>query len=234
MRIKTIRVVHVLVLVMLLALPGSAGLFGNSSIQAQSTEANVSIQVTSGYYGGTSVSFDPSFVSIPVGGKVTWKNNSNSSIALVSSQAGFSMTLPSGASFSFLFNTAGSYSVSAQVGMANTSMTVNVTATNTQPEVVQEFSLIHSLKDLKIYPATLTVKKDVKVRLFNTATDGSHPTVVISSDDQGKNPVFNVQPFDVEVGKLTVVEFTPDKVGTFFITHELHGHNIMGKLIVQP
>jgi plastocyanin len=183
-----------------------------------------------GYYGY--ISFNPSSVTISVGGKVTWQNSSSSSIALSSSQAGISTTIPSGGNFPFTFNMPGSYSVSAQTGSLGGSMTVTVVAAGAQPEEVQEFSLIHSLKDLKIYPATLTVKKGIKVRLFNTATDGSHPTVAISSDEDGKNPVFGVQPFDVEVGKLTVVEFTPDKEGTYFITHHLHGHNILGKLIV--
>jgi hypothetical protein len=37
----------------------------------------------------------------------------------------------------------------------------------------------------------------------------------------------------VEPGKLTTVEFTPDKAGTFFITHRPHGHNIVTKLVVK-
>ena len=32
---------------------------------------------------------------------------------------------------------------------------------------------------------------------------------------------------------ITVIELTPDQTGTFFITHRLHGHNIVGQLIVE-
>jgi plastocyanin len=187
-----------------------------------------------GYYGYTTVSLDPSSVTIPVSGKVTWQNHSSSSIMLSSSKAGIQTTITAGGNFSFVFNTAGSFSVTAQASSASATMTITVTAAGAQPEQVQEFALIHSLSDLKIYPSTLTAKKGVKVRLFNTATSGSHPTVIISSDQDGKNPVFGIQPFDVEVGKLTTVEFTPDQAGTFFITHHLHGHNIVGQLVVQP
>ncbi len=45
---------------------------------------------------------------------------------------------------------------------------------------------------------------------------------------------FGVTGFDVEVGKLTVVEFTPDRTGQFFITHHQHGHAIIAKLLVEP
>lgn len=221
---------RMLILSGLLVLASTIGLYGSIPIEAQSSDVTVTIQVTTGYYGY--LSFNPSSVTISVGSKVTWQNSSSGSIALSSPQAGISTTVPAGGNFPFTFSTAGSYSVSGRSGELGGSMTVTVAAAGAQPEEVQEFSLIHSLNDLKIYPATLTVKKGVKVRLFNTATDGSHPTIAISSDEDGKNPVFGVQPFDVEVGKLTVVEFTPDKEGTYFITHHLHGHNILGKLIV--
>lgn len=229
---KTGNVTCWMVLTVVLLLSGIAGIYHNLPLQAQSNEVTITIQVMSGYYGGMSVSFNPGLVSIPVGGRVTWKNDSNSLIALSSSQAGMSTTLPSGGSFPFVFNTAGSYSVTAQAGSASATMTVNVTTSGVPAEQVQEFALIHSLKDFKIYPATLTVKKGIKVRLFNTATDGSHPIIAISSDQAGQNAVFGVKPFDVEVGRLTVVEFTPDQAGTFFITHRPHGHNIVGQLIV--
>lgn len=101
-----------------------------------------------------------------------------------------------------------------------------------QKEEVQELALIHSLKESKAFPEIITVSKGIKVRLFNIALDGVHPTVVISSDEEGKNPLFGVKPFNVEPGKLTVVEFTPDKTGTFFITHRPHGHPIVSKLVV--
>jgi len=203
---------------------------GSRKAQDEANAVTVTIQVTTGYYG--SISFNPGSVTISVGGRVTWQNSSSSPVALFGSQAGINTTIPSGGSFSFVFNTAGNFTVTAQASSASATMTVTVAAAGAPTEEVQEFALIHSLNALKIYSATLTVKKGVKVRLFNTATDGSHPTVAISSDEDGKSPVFGLQPFAVEVGKLTVVEFTPDREGTFFITHHLHGHGILGKLIV--
>ena len=204
-----------------------------ASQQPPLSQVTVSVNVTTSVYYGTSISLSPSSVTIAQGGKVKWVNLSSTSLNLSSPQAGFQTAIASHGNFEFAFQTIGTYAVTVSVDSASASMSVTVAATQAPPEQVQEFALIHNLKDLKIYLPTLTVKKGIKVRLFNTATDGSHPTVAISSDDQGKNPVFGVQPFDVEVGQLTVVEFTPDKEGEFFITHELHGHDIDGKLIVK-
>jgi plastocyanin len=178
-----------------------------------------------------SFAFSPDAITVPIGTTVTWTNKDSVTHTVTSDSGAFdSRRLDQGQTFQFTFNTAGTFAYHCNI---HPSMTAKVVVT-AQAEEVQEFSLIHSLKDLKIYPGTITVKKGVKVRLFNTATDGSHPTIAISSDDQGKNPVFGVKPFDVEVGQLTVVEFTPDQEGTFFITHHLHGHDIVGKLLVQP
>ena len=174
--------------------------------------------------------FSPASITIPVGTTITWTNKDSTPHTVTGRNGAFnSGSLGRGQTFQFTFNTPGTFDYFCSI---HPSMTATVIVT--REEQVQEFSLIHSLKDLKIYPATLTVKKGVKVRLFNTATDGSHPTISISSDEAGQKPLFNVQPFDVEVGQLTVVEFTPDQAGTFFITHKLHGHNIEGTLIVQP
>lgn len=112
-------------------------------------------------------------------------------------------------------------------------------ATNTQTgsdaeEPVQEFALIHSLEQARIFPATLTVKQGIKVRLYNTASDGTHPGVVISSDEDGASRLFDVQPFEVKGGEVTMVEFTPTQAGEFFISHRPHGHDIVGELIVAP
>ena len=177
-------------------------------------------------------SFSPETITIPVGTIVAWENQDSAAHTVTSDNGAFeSGSLSNGQTFQFTFNTAGTFDYHCRF---HPGMTGRIIVTGAQqPEEVQEFSLIHSLKDLKIYPQTLTVKKGIKVRLFNTATDGSHPTVAISSDDQGKNPVFGVKPFDVEVGQLTIVEFTPDKTGDFFITHQLHGHAITSKLTVK-
>jgi amicyanin len=177
--------------------------------------------------------FSPATVTVAVGTTITWTNKDDAPHTVTSNSGAFnSGTLQRNKSFQFKFDTAGTFDYHCAIHPFMTAKVV-VTAAQ-QPEEVQEFALIHSLKDLKIYPSTVTVKKGTKVRLFNTATDGSHPTVVISSDEAGTQPLFGVQPFDVEVGQLVVVEFTPDREGEFFITHKTHGHDIVGRLIVQP
>ncbi len=108
----------------------------------------------------------------------------------------------------------------------------------------QEFALIHSLTVAAgenrgapaIFPNEIRVKVGRLVRFFNVTPDPSgliHDPVIISSDEDGKNAVFGIQGFRIEPGKVTVIEFTPDRTGTFFITHKSHFHDIVGKLIVE-
>ncbi|MBI1741974.1 hypothetical protein HYR54_02780 [Candidatus Acetothermia bacterium] len=220
------------------SLVGLLTLIGVLGVSQQQLPSEVTVSITvsmsGGYYGSsTSVSFSPNAVTVAQGGKVNWVNQSNNSVGLASPPAGFQTTIAPQRNFEFIFKSVGAYPVTAAAGSASAAMTVTVLAQAQQAEEVQEFSLIHSLQNLKIYPATLTVKKSVKVRLFNTAIDGSHPTVIISKDEAGQQAVFGVKAVDVEVGILTVIEFTPDTAGEFFITHKLHGHNIVAKLVVK-
>lgn len=102
-------------------------------------------------------------------------------------------------------------------------------------EDVQEVALIHSLEvgdgAPTTFPAVITVKVNQPVRLYNTASDSAHIPVVISRDEDGTDTVFT-DFFDALVGEVSIVEFTPDEVGTFFISHIPHGHPIVGQLIV--
>jgi plastocyanin len=176
--------------------------------------------------------YNPATITVPVGTTILWTNKDVAPHTVTGRNGAFnSGTLEQNQTFAFTFNSAGTFDYFCAI---HPFMTATVIVTATAEETVQEFALIHSLTDLKIYPATLTVKKGTKVRLFHTATDGSHPTVVISSNENGTEPVFGLPPFEVEVGKLTTVEFTPDREGEFFITHKTHAHDIVGKLIVQP
>lgn len=132
-----------------------------------------------------------------------------------------------------------------------------------QQEDVVEVSLIHSLTvpagevqgAPALLPQTIRVQAGETVRLFNISPDpdnilsGSpHDPVVISTDEAGENPVFDVtevagpksentgisdQGFRVPNTAVSVVEFTPDETGEFFITHRPHGHNIVGRLVVE-
>lgn len=175
--------------------------------------------------------FTPKTITVPVGTTVRWTHNGSAphTVTSTSSPKAFdSGTLNSGDSFEFTFKTAGQFPYRCSI---HPSMTGTVIVEGQQE--VQELALIHSLKESKIFPEVITVSKGVKVRLFNIALDGVHPSVVLSSDEDGKNAVFGVKPFAVTTGQLTTVEFTPDKAGTFFITHRLHGHNIVGKLVVK-
>jgi plastocyanin len=172
--------------------------------------------------------FTPKTITVPVGTTVRWTNNGNAphTVTSTSSPKAFdSGTLNSGDTFQHTFTTAGQFPYRCNIHPSMTGMVIVV-----EP---QEVALIHSLAQSKTFPEVITVSKGITVRLFNTALDGVHPSVVISSDEDGKNPVFGVKPFAVELGKLTTVEFTPDKAGTFFITHRPHGHNIVTKLVVK-
>ena len=174
--------------------------------------------------------FQPNTITIPVGTTVRWTNE-DSAIHTATSDDGIwdSGNLSRGQSFSFTFTKPGTFGYHCTPH----GFTGKVVVTGTAAEEVQEFALIHSLKELKLFPGALTVKKGVKVKLFNIALDGAHPSVAISSDADGKNLVFGVKAFNVETGKLTTVEFTPDKSGEFFISHRPHGHDIVGKLSVK-
>jgi plastocyanin len=172
--------------------------------------------------------FTPKTITVPVGTTVRWTNNGNAphTVTSTSSPKAFdSGTLNSGDTFQHTFTTAGQFPYRCNIHPSMTGMVIVV-----EP---QEVALIHSLAQSKTFPEVITVSKGITVRLFNTALEGVHPSVVISSDEDGKNPVFGVKPFAVEPGKLTTVEFTPDKAGTFFITHRPHGHNIVTKLVVK-
>jgi plastocyanin len=172
--------------------------------------------------------FTPKTITVPVGTTVRWTNNGNAphTVTSTSSPKAFdSGTLNSGDTFQHTFTTAGQFPYRCNIHPSMTGMVIVV-----EP---QEVALIHSLAQSKTFPEVITVSKGITVRLFNIALDGVHPSVVISSDEDGKNPVFGVKPFEVEPGKLTTVEFTPDKAGTFFITHRPHGHNIVTKLVVK-
>jgi plastocyanin len=172
--------------------------------------------------------FTPKTITVPVGTTVRWTNNGNAphTVTSTSSPKAFdSGTLNSGDTFQHTFTTAGQFPYRCNIHPSMTGMVIVV-----EP---QEVALIHSLAQSKTFPEVITVSKGIKVRLFNIALDGVHSPVVISSDEDGNNPVFGVQPFAVEPGKLTTVEFTPDKAGTFFITHKRHGHNIVTKLVVK-
>ncbi|MBI1744851.1 cupredoxin domain-containing protein [Candidatus Acetothermia bacterium] len=178
-------------------------------------------------------SFKPPVLTVPVGTTVTWTNLDGATHTTTSrSNVWDSGNLNTNQKFSFTFTKAGEFDYFCTIHPFMEGKVI-VTAGQGQAEKVQEVSLIHSLKDLKIYPNQVTVEKGTKVRVFNTATDGAHPSVIISKDEAGQQPVFNVTAYDVEVGKLTVIEFTPDTAGEFFITHKLHGHNIVAKLIVK-
>jgi plastocyanin len=195
------------------------GLGKNGDLFGQGNVVSVSI---------VDFAFTPKTITVPVGTTVRWTNNGNAphTVTSTSSPKAFdSGTLNSGDTFQHTFTTAGQFPYRCNIHPSMTGMVIVV-----EP---QEVALIHSLAQSKTFPEVITVSKGITVRLFNIALDGVHPSVVISSDEDGKNPVFGVQPFAVEPGKLTTVEFTPDKAGTFFITHKRHGHNIVTKLVVK-
>lgn len=81
-------------------------------------------------------------------------------------------------------------------------------------------------KQFEFLPATLSVKKGVPVRLIIDAVDVEHGFAI---------PEFGVQT-SLPVGRKTVVEFTPDRVGKFTFFCSVFcgsGHGSMkGNLVV--
>lgn len=208
------RVVKPFVIVLFLAVLVG---WGATSAPAQSGSPVVSVDIQN-------LAFTPQTVTVAMGTSVRWTNKDSTAHTVTSTTGAFdSGNMGRGATFTHSFNTLGEFPYICAIHPA---MTGKVT-------VAVGIALIHSLKDNAIYPPLVEVKKGQAVQLFNTATDGVHPGTVISSDEDGKNAVFGVKPFNVEPGKVTVVEFTPDKEGTFFVTHKPHGHNIVGKLVVK-
>lgn len=168
--------------------------------------------------------FVPQNLTVVLGTTVRWTNRDSIAHTVTSTAGVFdSGTMNRGATFTHTFNTPGEFPYICAI---HPSMTGKVT-------VAVGVALIHSLKDNAIYPPVIELRLGQPVQLFNTATDGVHPSVVISSDEDGKNPVFGVKSFNVDVGKVTIVEFTPDRAGTFFVTHKPHGHTIVGKIVVK-
>jgi plastocyanin len=168
--------------------------------------------------------FVPQNLTVPLGTTVRWTNRDGLAHTVTSTAGVFdSGNMSRGATFTHTFNALGEFSYICAIHPA---MTGKIT-------VAVGVALIHSLKDNAVYPPLVEIKKGQAVQLFNTASDGVHPGVIISSDEEGKSPVFGVKPFNVDVGKVTVVEFTPDREGTFFVTHRPHGHNIVGKIVVK-
>lgn len=180
-------------------------------------------------------SFNPATVTVNAGGCVTWTNKDSVTHTATSDEGVFdSGNLSKGDTFEFTFAEPGTYNYHCEIHPSMTG-TVVVEA----EEEVQEFALIHSLPDERIFPSQLTVKKGVKVRLFNTALEFDHPPaagqpkVLIIDPETGEEPFDEVKGgFEVHPGEVTVVEFTPDRSGEFLIDHTGHGHPIQGKLTV--
>ncbi|HEV8289850.1 MAG TPA: cupredoxin domain-containing protein [Candidatus Norongarragalinales archaeon] len=104
------------------------------------------------------------------------------------------------------------------------STTPSPSAVSTSIPEIQEFSLVAS--DWKWIPDTITVKKGIPVRITITTTDVAHG---FGLTDFGINKRINT-------GETTIVEFTPDKTGSFSFRCTVicgSGHGAMkGTLVV--
>ncbi len=223
------KVLAVAILGILLLAWGGAVVFApyhTKSPQPEQECAEVAIQ---------GFSFDPATVTIDAGDCVTWTNKDSVTHTVTSDEGVFdSGNLSKGGTFEFTFVEPGTYNYHCEIHPSMTG-TVVVEA----KEEVQEFALIHSLSDERIFPSQLTVKKGVKVRLFNTSLGVAHPPasgqpkVLIIDPETGKQPFAEVRGgFAIHPGEVTTVEFTPDISGEFLIDHTGHGHPIQGKLTV--
>jgi hypothetical protein len=215
--------------------------------QQAATVLTVNISVTTSSPGGVSISFSPNSATLVTGSKILWINQSNTQVILSSTLLGFQVNLLPQGNFSYLFQTAGTSSVTASAGSGSATMAINVTTTTApaqsqplpqQPTPVlttgglQEFALIYDIANRKIYPLTITVRAGIRVRFDNTAINGFQSNVLISSDPDGTNPAFGVQSFEAASGMVRTVDFTPDQAGTYYITERPFGNDIVGTLIV--
>ncbi len=219
-----------LLLFALLALPVTG-----ASQSAPPSSVSVEIEVRSGY--GTSVSFSVTSARVAEGGTVTWHNTSSRPVQLSSSGAGMNRTVAPNASASHSFSVPGGYGVQAAVGGATAQMNVDVVARNAQPgedRPLQEFVLLHSLSRTTIYPGTVVVRQGIPVRFVNVGLEGLdfHGPVQIREPGAAEPAFQVVGDFTATPGQRSVAEFTPDRTGTFEITHAPHGHPIAGTLIV--
>ena len=128
-------------------------------------------------------------------------------------------------SFRHTFDEPGDFTVTISTEDDSVSATITVAAAE-----VRELALIHSSQGL--FPAKLSVKRGIPVRLFNTSLDVAHDPVIIRDPETGAL-AFGTAPFSVKPGELTIIEFIPDQAGEYEITHELHGCPARGKLIVR-
>lgn len=89
---------------------------------------------------------------------------------------------------------------------------------------VQEIAVIQELYPGNFYPGKVTVKKGLPVKIYITTTDEEHINRV------------SIQPFVsssdlLETGKVTIIKFTPDRVGKFKIRNI--GHGFEGTIVVE-
>lgn len=94
-----------------------------------------------------------------------------------------------------------------------------------QAPKIREISII--AKQFEFLPGTIVVEKGVPVRFYLTSVDTSHG-IFVSEFKINKR---------VEKGQLSVVEFTPDKTGTFDIKCSVFcgigHHSMVGKIVVK-
>jgi len=89
---------------------------------------------------------------------------------------------------------------------------------------VQEIAVIQELYPGKFYPNKIIVKKGRPVKIY-----------IITTDEEHINRV-SIQPFVssselIQTGEVTVIKFTPDRVGKFKIRNI--GHGFEGTIIVE-
>lgn len=88
---------------------------------------------------------------------------------------------------------------------------------------LQEFSLIHDFTSSSLSPRRFVVQQGVPVRIYNTGLGGEDRVSIA--------PFYLPTTTNVQAGKITVFEFTPQMAGEFPITYERS--KITGTLVVE-
>ena len=79
---------------------------------------------------------------------------------------------------------------------------------------VQEFALIYSLDEGRIFPEQIIIQKDIPVKVYNLGIDSEYLVAVAP---------FTLEAVNIDPKKITTFEFTPNETGTFAIRDQLHG-----------
>ena len=88
---------------------------------------------------------------------------------------------------------------------------------------VQVIAIIHDPQGGRIIPSRIVVQKDIPVKMFDIGFRGAERVSI--------DPFYCSNESNIERGKVTIFEFTPDAVGEYAIRYD--EHDVIGILTVE-